>query len=132
MGLPDRKNAGRSRLVPFRKGEDASTRHSRRLGTNLRRQQEVRRWCHENGISLRITNDGHHWQFIKTSFVAEWWPSSAKLVINKRWDDGVHCHDHCQAMKIIAHALATPSGRVARSDAPSNGIAEPKDAGERG
>ena len=32
-------------------------------------------------------------------FLTEWWPSSAKLVIGKKWHDGIHCHDYKQALK---------------------------------
>jgi hypothetical protein len=35
------------------------------------------------GTTLRITNEGHHWQIADGGFLAEWWPSSAKLVIGK-------------------------------------------------
>ncbi len=34
-------------------------------------------------------------------FLTEWWPSSAKLVIGKKWHDGIHCHDYKQALKVI-------------------------------
>ena len=50
---------------------------------------------------MRITNEGHHWQITGGSLLAEWWPSSAKLVIGKKWHDGIHCHDYKQALKII-------------------------------
>src|SRR2546430_4225434 len=53
----------------------------------------VRRWCGQRGLTLRITNEGHHWQIADGGFLAEWWPSSAKLVIGKKWHDGIHCHE---------------------------------------
>src|SRR5205814_9732826 len=34
-------------------------------------------------------------------FLAEWWPWSARLVIGKKWHDGIHCHDYKQALKVI-------------------------------
>ena len=98
---PDRHSAGKSSKVPFKHGESAKTRHRRRLGKNLSEEKIVRQWCTNNGFALRITNDGHHWQFVKNDFLAEWWPSSAKLVIDKQWHDGIHCHDHGQAIQII-------------------------------
>jgi len=52
------------------------------------------------GLTLRITNEGHHWQIADEGFLAEWWPSSAKLVIGKKWHDGIHCHDYKQALKL--------------------------------
>jgi hypothetical protein len=99
--IPERASAGRSRIVQYRRGEDFRTRHARRLRANLEQEEDVRRWCGQKGLILRITNEGHHWQITDGVFLAEWWPSSAKLVINKRWHDGIHCHDHKQALKVI-------------------------------
>src|SRR5215813_9313209 len=102
--IPDSKRAGRSRIVPFYRGEDFRTRHARRLATNLHQEADVRQWCDQRGLRLRITNEGHHWQITDGAFLAEWWPSSAKLVINRRWHDGIHCHDYQQALKIIGES----------------------------
>ena len=99
--IPDRVSAGRSRIVPYSRDEDFRTRHARRLTTNQEQEASVRRWCQQRGLTLRITNEGHHWQIADGTFMAEWWPSSAKLVIGKRWHEGIHCHDYKQALKII-------------------------------
>ena len=82
--IPDRISAGGSRIVPYYRAEDFRSRHSRRLTANL--EQEAR-WCQQRGLTLRITNEGHHWQITDGGFVAEWWPSSAKLVIGKHWHE---------------------------------------------
>lgn len=83
-------------------------RHIRRLHGNLRYEAEVIEWCRMRGFNLRITNQGHHWQLTKDRFVAEWWPSSAKLVFNKRWNQGCHCHDYRQALEMIERVYAQP------------------------
>ncbi len=83
-------------------------RHTRRLHGNLRYEAEVRGWCRARGLELRISNEGHHWQLTQDKFVAEWWPSSAKLVFNKRWDQGCHCHDYRQALELIERVYAKP------------------------
>jgi hypothetical protein len=75
----------------------------------LRHQSVFREWCQQLGLACRITNGGHHWQVTKGSFLAEWWPSSAKLVINKLWHDGIHCHDYKQAFEIIQKACSSQS-----------------------
>jgi hypothetical protein len=64
----------------------------------------VRLWCAQHGLTLRVSNEGHHWQITDGVFLAEWWPSSAKLVIGKRWHSGIHCHDHKQALGVIENA----------------------------
>ncbi len=102
--IPDRVSAGRSRIVPYYRGEDFGTRNARRLTANLEHEANVREWCRQRDLTLRITNEGHHWQITDGDFLAEWWPSSAKLVIGKRWHDGIHCHDYKQALKIIENA----------------------------
>ena len=100
-GIPDRTSAGRSSVVPYKRGENGSDRHSRRLNTNSRYETAVRQWCVEHGFEVCITNHHHHWQMRKGTFLAEWWPSSAKLVCNKKWREGIHCHDYQQALKVI-------------------------------
>jgi len=99
--IPDSVSAGRSRIVPYYRGEDFRMRHARRLSANLEQEANVRRWCGQRGLTLRITNEGHHWQIADGGFLAEWWPWSAKLVIGKKWHDGIHCHDYKQALKVI-------------------------------
>ena len=115
---PDRGSAGRSAIVAYRQGEKAIDRHFRRRDTNLKFRARLHAWCERNGFTLRITNEGHHWQMTKDGFLAEWWPSSAKLVIDKRWDAGIHCHDYQQAEAIIEAAWrASPmSGSPCKGD----------------
>ena len=99
--IPDSKSVGRSRIVPYLPNEDFRTRHRRRLTTNLEQEADVRRWCAQRGLKLGITNDGHHWQITDGLFLAEWWRSTAKLVIGTRWHTGIHCHDYSQVLKVI-------------------------------
>lgn len=102
--IPDVQHVGHSTLVPYRRGEG----HARRLHGNLRYEPQVREWCRKHGFAVRITNEGHHWQLTKDKFVAEWWPSSAKLVFNKQWNQGYHCHDYRQTLEIIERVYPKP------------------------
>jgi len=102
---PDVRNAGRSKLVPFIPGERPTQRHRRRLETNLAATPELARWTAEKGLTLRICNQGHHWIFERPGFFAEWWPSSAKLVLFHKYDAGIHTHDHAQVMREIGRRL---------------------------
>ena len=102
MKYRDIRSLGKSKLVPPLHGETASQRHERRLLANLRNDWKVKDWCSQNGVTLKITNDGNHWKFEKVGFVAEWWPSSAKLVFQCRYTKGVHAHDWEQVIAEFA------------------------------
>ena len=103
--IPDRRSVGRSAVVPFQGGEGWKSRHGRRLTTNLDYESDVRDWCDQHGVELSITNGGHHWTFTRGNLRVEWWPSSAKLVMDKQWRRGVHVHDWTQVAKIIQQEI---------------------------
>jgi len=97
----DQHKIGHSSIVPIVPGESTSERHERRLLANLGAEESVREWCVQNKIKLTITNHGHHWQLILGKQRAEWWPSSAKLIFNKEWRKGIHCHDYTQLKQVV-------------------------------
>lgn len=59
----------------------------------------------EIGLTLDVMNGGQHWKIRKEGFVAEWWPSSAKLVVNKHWQNGIHVHDYKQVLSVLREEL---------------------------
>ena len=89
----DVASVGRSALVPFDPSETPDQRHERRLKANLERYDDLRDWCKQRGIQCCLSNNGHHWRFVRLNTLVEYWPSTAKLVVGKRYDRGVHCHD---------------------------------------
>lgn len=101
----DRKSIGKSSIVPFVRGEHPKQRHDRRFNAALELQNHVKDWCEKNNVILKINNEGHHWIFTKTNFIAEWWPSSAKLIFNKQWKNGIHCHDYSQVLALIEQKI---------------------------
>lgn len=92
---------GKSNVSHFRIGEDPKDRHDRRLRKNLANRDTVEGWCKGHGISIQIKNEGNHWIFTKDKKKVEWWPSSAKLVINKDWKNGIHTHGFDQVFGIL-------------------------------
>ena len=99
----DRCSLGRSAVVPHVKEESWRQRHQRRLYVNLRHSSEVQAWCFERSVRVTITNHGHHWKFMYCGGrQAEWWPSSAKLVFDRRYRQGIHCHDYGQVLRTLA------------------------------
>ncbi len=99
--LPDSDSMGRSNIIPFSPLEGFRKRHRRRLKANLQYEPEIRAWCQRNRWILAIKNRGHHWIFSRGDTVIEWWPSSAKLIVDKRWKEGIHCHDYKQVLKLL-------------------------------
>lgn len=99
-------NRTHSNLISYVEGEPPMQRHARRLEFNLKAQEWVREQTEKMGLALRVTNEGHHWQFrgIGYDFKADWWPSSAKLVLNSRFNSGIHVHDYERAMQEIQRA----------------------------
>jgi len=95
----DKRKAAVKPVHRFDPNETWKERHTRRLATASRAgclkfaTEEIEAL----GLTLSVHNGGHHW-IIRSggAIVAEWWPSSAKLVFRKRWRDGVHTHDVIQ------------------------------------
>jgi len=115
-----RRKAGHSAVVPFRPCEGVFERHYRRKDVAWRLHRAAGEWCAEHGIRMTVHNAGHHWTFAwvcseeellsrgviletvrqkRRHCLAEWWPSSAKLIFDKLWRGGVHCHGWLQVQK---------------------------------
>jgi hypothetical protein len=68
------------------------------------RELAIRAWIDEHGFTLRVLNGGHHWLIQKPGFVAEWWPSSAKLALNRHYDRTYHApHWDDVANQLLRH-----------------------------
>lgn len=98
----DRYTVGPSKLCPWVKGESSGQRHDRRMRVAHIGVDGVRQWCKDRRIQFQVTNHGHHWQFrLPNLRRVEWWPSRAKLVVDKNWQHGYHVHDHGQVQTLI-------------------------------
>jgi len=80
-------------------------RRQRRMRRNVDVRGDVEAWAARHGFSLRVNNDGHHWMFHKHGFLAEWWPSSAKLVFNRDYHHDLHAHDWRQVTNELEAAM---------------------------
>jgi hypothetical protein len=84
-------------------------RRERRMGRTARLEDQVAAWATQHGFSLRVLNDGHHWLFQKAGFMAEWWPSSAKLVVKRDYGSGLdapHWADVVNALQPTVDSLS--------------------------
>jgi len=100
----DVKSLGNSKISPFMKNEGYRDRHARRKKVNLSQSKKLKQWCKENNWKFEIKNKGHHWIFKQGRTLLEWWPSSAKLVKNKQWHKGLHCHDYLKVIHQLRRA----------------------------
>lgn len=92
---------GRSRLVPWKPGEAAMDRHHRRLKAAAADEQIARGVLDSMDLLLHVSNEGHHWTVLNREVFCEWWPSSAKLVFDRKYRRGLHCHDWTLMVKEI-------------------------------
>ena len=88
-------------ICKYKPGEQATDRHERRLLTNKSHADKLRNYCKSNGFSCEIKNEGHHWQIKRGNVTLDWWPSTAKLVINRQYNKGIHVHDISQVITYL-------------------------------
>jgi hypothetical protein len=69
-------------------------------------EAQVRAWVEQRGCSLRVLNAGHHWLLQKLGFMAEWWPSSAKLVVNREYHRDQHAPHWADVVAVLQNVLA--------------------------
>jgi hypothetical protein len=82
-------------------------RRERRMERTSRLEEEVRVWAEGHGYSLRVLNDGHHWLFQKAGFMAEWWPSSARLAVNRDYGRHIHAPHWAEVATELQHYLTS-------------------------
>ena len=97
----DKATVGRSAIVPFVPGESPQDRHYRRHKAAMDRLASVDAAICTRGYRIAIANEGQHWTISGDGSVWEWWPSSAKLVLNRNYRRGIHCHDTNQLIREI-------------------------------
>ena len=84
-------------------------RRARRMERTARLEDQVAAWASQHRCSLRVLSGGHHWLIQKPGFMAEWWPSSARLAVNRDYDRLIHAPnwaDVVNALQPIADSLS--------------------------
>lgn len=109
----DKYKMGKSSTVPYLANESWSDRHRRRKEAALERQKEVERWCAKVCWKLYVKNGGHHWIFYtQQRKTIEWFPSSGKLAIGKRWNQAIHVHDIDQLLDVLSVCVEEEIGKT--------------------
>jgi hypothetical protein len=88
-------------IIQYKGGEGWKKRHKRRLDANKEYLDKFRNWCEKKGFTFNIFNNNEHWQVKSATKVFDWWPRSAKLIINQQWKKGIHVHDYTQLIECI-------------------------------
>jgi hypothetical protein len=100
---PPPLHSGRRVLSPE---EYKRQRRLRRMQRTSDLESEVRAWAVRQGCSLRVLNDGHHWLFQKPGFMAEWWPSSARLAVDRDYGSHIHAPHWAEVVVALQQHLA--------------------------
>lgn len=82
-------------------------RRERRMKRTSSLESAVRAWAERRGCSLRVLNDGHHWLFQKQDFMAEWWPSSARLAVNRDYGNSIHAPHWAEVVAVLEQHFST-------------------------
>lgn len=99
--------------APLDPHEYMRQRRERRLNRNTSAAQQAKIWADQKGFTCRIHNDGHHWIWQKAGLVAEWWPSSAKLVLNRKYDRSFQVHDWTGVIPFLESEAGASSNSAA-------------------
>jgi hypothetical protein len=82
-------------------------RRERRMERASYQEVQIRVWAERHGCSLRVLNDRYHWLIQKPGFTAEWWPSSAKLVVNRVYERQYHAPHWADVALVLEQCLTT-------------------------
>lgn len=103
---PDKYNFGESFLIGYKPGEPWHARHRRRHKYALSQIERISQFCAYYDFVFEIKDDlqnQHHFYFYdkQLMMIYHWYPSSAKFVIEPKWSEGIHVHDHLQVFNLI-------------------------------
>lgn len=90
-----------AKYVKYNYNELSKERHDRRFQINVDNQSKLINYCKGNRFSLSIKNNNEHWVIKQGLNIIEWWPRTAKLIINKHWKKGIHVHDISQIISYL-------------------------------
>ena len=85
-------------IYSFVKGESAADRHRRRLEVNKKNLDRLKVFCANKRYSMELCDSGTHWRIEKNGVEIDWFPSTAKFVVNQQWRHGIHVHDISQVI----------------------------------
>jgi hypothetical protein len=130
--MKDRFKVGPSKVAPKNPDHGYRRRHRHRHAVALTLRSGLERWARKYGYDLEVKNREQHWilkgpilnglrrtlvshrmacqpfarafsrLLSKMDLVVEWWPSTAKLVFDRRYHIGIHVYDSRQLSGILS------------------------------
>lgn len=90
------------------------SRHGRVRADALDMLRITQRWAREHGIEVEVSALGHHWGFhtLDMRHVAEWWPSSGKLVVEGKYRKALYAGDVESVKRELMERWIEVRGRV--------------------
>lgn len=100
--------SGRSKRAPYIHGEQPHARHQRRKRIARDDVERLKGHLAALGAFVSIHNDGGHWQISVRGREFDWWPETARLVVDHKWGSPRKCHDVDQVVKVVRRLTGRP------------------------
>lgn len=91
--------------MPYDPHEETEKRHARRAQAAHNHLPILKQYCEVQGWRIRVLNDGNLIEIMAGPHRYEWWPGTAKVIVNKKYERGIHCHDYQQLIRIIERKI---------------------------
>jgi hypothetical protein len=98
---PDVHEAGDSQIINCEPGGTSQALGRYRHLKNLENAPQLRDWASKHGFEFFMKNHDEHWILKGANVTAEWWPRTAKLVLNYSYLNGIQTHDWMQSCTIL-------------------------------
>ena len=105
---PDVEMVGDSQLLTDADGKEGRAFCKLRLDKNLEDLPELQKWASNRGFTVSVDKKRQqHWIVRGPNFTAEWWPSTAKLVLHQKYTKGIETHDWLQLCVVLDEVQRT-------------------------
>lgn len=90
------------RWKKWRTSKEEAKKRKRSRGNADSAVLEIVKWCDEAGVTFTRFNGGLHWRFEHASGIVEWWPSTGKMVDDKKFEQSKIAQDWKEMLSHVA------------------------------
>lgn len=105
------KSAIRTKECQFDHQEKSEDRHQRRLKLAIKHSDRLKGYCNHKGYELKISQEGKHFVINRKRLHIDWYPYSAKMIVNYQNGDGIHVHEVSQIISYLEFAWLLFGGK---------------------